>query len=120
VLQFLELVRNLAESNVVSAYFRYDGTRVDGSDKIEIECYPYGGHPEAFWLRVKPIADYVFVRVPINASGVQEQTGTCCWHSGGRSPAASINADPLVPEKRGYRQNYAALERHLHAPTNMT
>ena len=75
-LQFLTFVRNLAESNVASAYFRYDGTRVDGSDKIEIELHSQTEQPEAFWLRVKPLDDYVFVRVPINASGVQELIGT--------------------------------------------
>ena len=28
----------------------------------------------------------------------------------------SINEDPVIPEKHGYRQNCAALDRHLQEP----
>ena len=76
ILSVLEFVRNLADSSVISGYFRYDGTRVEGSESIEIELHPANGNPAVWWFSVKPVPDYVFVRIPIVESCAHEQVGT--------------------------------------------
>jgi hypothetical protein len=76
ILSVLEFVSNLADSSVVSGYFRYDGTRVEGSEKIEIELHPQHDDPAVWWFSVKPVPEYVFVRIPIVESCAHEQVGT--------------------------------------------
>jgi hypothetical protein len=43
--ELLEYLRKVAGADVVSAYFRYDGTRIEGSSKIEIELHPLEAIP---------------------------------------------------------------------------
>jgi len=76
IMQFLDFIKGLAGSEVISAYFKYDGTKVEGSDKIVIELHPNDDCPEVFWLSVKSIEDYAFVRFPINDTCVHELIGT--------------------------------------------
>lgn len=40
IFSVLQFVKGLADSSVISGYFRYDGTRVEGSENIEIELHP--------------------------------------------------------------------------------
>lgn len=72
----LEFVKNLADSSVISGYFRYDGTRVEGSEKIEIELHPLKDTPAVWWFSVKPVPEYVFVRIPLVESCAHELVGT--------------------------------------------
>ncbi len=39
VYEALAFIKGLAGADVISGYFRYDGTRIEGSDKIEIELH---------------------------------------------------------------------------------
>jgi hypothetical protein len=72
ILQFLNYIQSVAGTNVISAYFRYDGTKVEGNEKIEIELIPDEHDKDVSWLTVKPVDDYVFIRIPTNESCVHE------------------------------------------------
>jgi len=71
---FLSWIKSIAGSDVISAYCRYDGTKVSGSELIEIEMHATDSK-DLFFLSVKEIKDYVFVRFPINDAGCYEQIG---------------------------------------------
>lgn len=75
ILHFLGYIKGLATSDVISAHFSWDGTRAEGSDKIEIEKHTEEKSPETWWYTVKPLPDYMFVRIPLTASGIQELLG---------------------------------------------
>jgi len=72
---FLEYLRWVAGADVISAYFRYDGTRVEGSDKVEVELHRVEGQASVWWFSVKPFSDYAFVREPVNPSCAHEIIG---------------------------------------------
>lgn len=76
IVQFLDFIKNIAGSDVISGYFKFDGTKVEGSDKIVIELHPVEECKEVFWLSVRSFEDYAFVRIPINESCVHELIGT--------------------------------------------
>ena len=50
---FLEYLRSVAGADVISAYFRYDGTRVEGSTKVEVELHAVEGQSSVWWFSVK-------------------------------------------------------------------
>jgi len=75
VYQALEFIRGIAGASVVAAYFRYDGTRVEGSDKVETEIHRAENNETEWWYLVKPLEDYVFVRVPVVESCAHELIG---------------------------------------------
>ena len=74
-LQFLSYVRSVAGTKVISAYFKWDGTRLEGSDKIEIDKHSDQPDATVWWYSVKPQKDYVFVRIPVVESGTHELLG---------------------------------------------
>ena len=39
-LRGLDFIRGIAGSNVISGYFRHDGTRIEGREKVEILIKP--------------------------------------------------------------------------------
>jgi hypothetical protein len=71
----LEYVRSIAGADVIAAYFRYDGTRVEGSDKIDVELHHVEREPSVWWFSVKPLSDYAFVREPVTPSCANELVG---------------------------------------------
>jgi len=73
--QFLNFLKGIVGSDVISAYFRYDATKVEGSSKIEVELIKTDAD-EVFWLTVNPTEDYTFIRFPLNDSGCEERIGT--------------------------------------------
>lgn len=75
ILQGLEFIRGIKDSSVISAYFKLDGSRIAGSDKIEIEKHPDKGRNDVWWFSVKELQDYTFVRVPVIESCVEELPG---------------------------------------------
>ncbi len=76
VLQAIEFIQKIAGTGVISAYFRYDGTRVEGSEKIEIELSVSEKDKAVWWYSVKPVDDYVFVRIATIESCAHELVGT--------------------------------------------
>lgn len=76
VWDLVRTVRGLVGADVVSALFKYDGTRVEGSDKIVVELHPLPANPAVWWYSVTALDDYVFVRAPVNPTAAIEQVGT--------------------------------------------
>jgi hypothetical protein len=75
VYQALDFIRGITGSRLIAAYFRHDGTRVHGSDKIEIELHRDENRQTVWWYSVKSLEDYVFVRVPVVESCAHELVG---------------------------------------------
>lgn len=71
IYDFLNFVRGVAGSDIIAALFDEEGKRTDGSNKIEVERLP-GERPDIWWYRVKEVPNYVFDRIPLTASCVQE------------------------------------------------
>jgi hypothetical protein len=78
VFDLLRYVKSTAGADVVSGYFSHDGTRLVGSELIEIEReWPDKEKASnVFFFRVGPIADYVFLRYPVVESCAHELVGT--------------------------------------------
>ena len=72
----LEQLRSVVGADVISAYFRYDGTRIEGSAKVEVELNPLATDPAVWFYCVKPLSDYAFIREPVTPSCAHEQVGT--------------------------------------------
>src|SRR5260370_31675148 len=68
---FLNFVRGVAGSDIIAALFDEEGKRIDGSNRIEVERLP-GERPDIWWYRVKEVPNYVFDRIHLTASCVQE------------------------------------------------
>ena len=75
VFQFLSFLKGIVGVGIISSYFRFDGTRVEGSSKINVELIK-SEDKKIFWLNVSPIDSYVFVRFAINDGGCEELIGT--------------------------------------------
>jgi hypothetical protein len=75
VYQALDFFRGVAGSGVIAAYFRHDGTRVYGSDRIEIDVIRDEKRNTVWWYSVKSLEDYVFIRVPVVESCAYELAG---------------------------------------------
>lgn len=71
----LEYVRSVAGTAVISAYFKHDGTRVEGSDKIAVELHPQAGKSTVWWYSVRPLDDYTFLRACVNPAAAYEIIG---------------------------------------------
>jgi hypothetical protein len=123
----LEQLRSVVGADIISAYFKHDGTRIEGSTKIEIELNPLLNNPTVWFYSVKPIEDYVFVREPVTPSCAHELVGTivgedqpnsCFWRwiapvlpgriYGGSTEPPNLKVDFLV---FGYRPR--ALLKHF-------
>jgi hypothetical protein len=72
----LTYLRRVAGADVISAYFKYDGTRIEGSAKIQVERHPHATQPEVWWYSVAATEDYVFLREPVTPSCALEAVGT--------------------------------------------
>lgn len=72
----LEYIYSVVGEDVIATFFKYDGTPIDGSEKIELERHHVEGKPSVWWFSVKPIDDYAFVREPVTPSCAYEIIGT--------------------------------------------
>ncbi len=107
IFQFLNFLKGIVGSDVISAYFRYDATRVKGSSKIKVKLHTTETN-EVFWFTVKPIEDYIFIRFPLNDSGCEERI-------------ACVN-DEILPDPNYWRWVQAArtgtIVNGTHEPAN--
>ena len=74
-LQLAEWLKGIGDATVRSALFNFQGTRLEGDPKIEIERHSPPNKPEIWWFSVKPVEDYVFIRFPLSESGLYELIG---------------------------------------------
>ena len=73
--QFLKFLKGVAGAGVISAYFKYDATKIEGSSEIDVDLIKTDKN-EIFWFTVKAVDDYIFIRFPLNDSGCEEIIGT--------------------------------------------
>jgi hypothetical protein len=114
--QALEFIRGISDSGIISAYFWHHGERIEGSEKIEVEIhYEKEDDKTVWWYSVKPLDDYVFIRVPLVESCANElvanvdgdpNPNAMYWRwiapvlpgriYGGNSPSPNLKVDFLV------------------------
>lgn len=75
VLQFLEYLKGVRDTNIISAFFGWDGIRIDGSEIIEIEKHLIQDQDDVWWFCVKEVPEYTFIRLPVIESCVDELAG---------------------------------------------
>jgi hypothetical protein len=73
--QFLSFVRGVAGADIISAYFKWDGTRLEGSERIVVDKQEDGSDPHSWWFSVREESDYVYVRYPVVESCAHELVG---------------------------------------------
>jgi len=71
----LNLVRGIVGTDVISAYFKHDGTNIEGSKDINVKLHSDPENNAIWWYSVKPIDDYIFVRTPVIESCAHEIVG---------------------------------------------
>ena len=64
-LPYLQQVKEFLNSDVISASFDGKGERLQGSEKIEVEVHRSEDGETVWWLSVKPVDEYAFVRFPV-------------------------------------------------------
>ena len=71
---FLNFVRGIKDTDVIAALFDQDGRLTDGNEKIDVEKI-LTDRVDIWWYKVKEVPGYVFDRIPLTASCVQEMAG---------------------------------------------
>ncbi len=79
--QFLSFIRTVTDSGVIAAYFGWDGTHLEGSEKIVVEKINDTSNSDQWWYFVKEELDYVYVRYPVVESCAHELVGQEVGHS---------------------------------------
>ena len=77
---FLNFLKGVVGSDIISAYYRWDTTKVDGSSKTDVELIK-SDKDEVFWFNVAPLEDYIFIRFPLNSNGCEEIIGSVDGHA---------------------------------------
>ncbi len=91
------LSKKWEQYKIISALFRWDGTRVEGDERIEIDVHR--AEDGTWHYSVKEVPEYVFIRIPVNAGGVLEKAGTV---SGEKSADTRYFRYIPVPDGRIY------------------
>ncbi len=73
---FGKFLKEISGTDVISAHFDWDGQRISGDDKIEIERHFIGAKEAIWFFSVKEIPGYTFVRAPVIQSATVELIGT--------------------------------------------
>ena len=71
----LKIVWGIAGTDVISAYFKHDRKRVEGSKDIIVELHRDSKNKAIWWYSVKPLKDYIFIRTPLIESCAHEIVG---------------------------------------------
>lgn len=74
-LQFLDFVRGVAGSEMISELFKWDTTLVEGSEKINVNIQYDSKAATKWWYWVDNLEDYTFVRFPVVSSCLAEVPG---------------------------------------------
>ncbi len=73
--QFLGYIRGIRNSDVISALFRWDGEKVEGSEKFEITKRSQQENDDIWWYSVTEEPEYTFVRIPVVGTSAHEVMG---------------------------------------------
>lgn len=80
------LKKNWEHYKTVSALFKWDGTKVEGDDKIAVVKIQVKGSRDKWFFRIRPVDGYVFVYMPLIPSVVVDN-GTL---GGEKNPDADL------------------------------
>ncbi len=61
---------------MISSYFRYDCTNVEGAQDIIVKLLPDKKDKAIWWYNVELIDEYIFIRTPVIESCAHEMVGT--------------------------------------------
>ena len=75
VFSYLSIIKGIANSDIISTYFNWNGNIKEGNRKIEINKHFIGDDKMSWFYSVKPIEDYTFIRIPLASSGIHELLG---------------------------------------------
>lgn len=64
--------RELQDRRYIGALFNWQGMRLEGEPWIQLDVISEEENPEIWWFRPKPMEDYQYVRMPVNAGSVIE------------------------------------------------
>ena len=115
--QFLTLLRSIAGADVIAALFKWDATKVAGSDKITIHKHYEAEYKDRFWYQVEALEDSTWLRFPVIESCAHELVGTVKGQN--NSDARYWRWVAPVPGgmgKRGARQLDGRLRRNWLSP----
>ena len=92
-----ELISKMRDRiETISAFFRWDGTRISGDEGIEV--VKNDQEDGTWYYSIKEIDNYVFIRIPVNAGGVIEKIGS----PAGENPDSKYFRYIGVPDGRIY------------------
>lgn len=72
----LSFLRSIGNKDIISAYFSSDGTRLEGSEEIDIIIHRDENEMAVWFYEVKPVDGYVFVREPVSPTCSHEIVGS--------------------------------------------
>src|SRR6266571_414009 len=79
----LDLVRKIygtyQDKKILSAVFGWDARRLEGDERIKVNFHDAGKNEGGgtLWIySIEPFEDYLFIRIPVHAGGVQEALGS--------------------------------------------
>ncbi len=76
VFDVVDFIKTKIGGEVISGHFKWDGTKIHGSERIELVKENESGVDSRWWYYVKGLDDYTFLRFPLVNSGVHELLGT--------------------------------------------
>lgn len=66
------IYREMGQPRCIGALFNWRGMRLDGESWIQLDVIGDENSAEVWWFRAKPMEDFQFIRLPVNAGAVIE------------------------------------------------
>lgn len=63
--QLLEFLRGVAEADIISGFYKWDGTLIHGEDKIPLQVAYEGQDGKVWWYYTNSLEDYTFIHFPV-------------------------------------------------------
>jgi hypothetical protein len=76
LMQMLVAIRNVRDTNVISALFDAHGIRTDGNKGVSVTVHPVTDDETRWLFEVDSIDGYTFMRLPLAGSAAFEDIGT--------------------------------------------
>ncbi len=67
------VTKNLEDRAILTAYFKWDGTRISGNERITVE--KVDSEKGSWFYKINDVEDFVFLRIPTHMSAVIEIVG---------------------------------------------
>lgn len=73
--QLTKFLMDINDTSVISAHFRWDGTRLHGDERIKVVRQEAQNTNTVWWYYVEEIPEYTFIRAPVIESCGYELAG---------------------------------------------